>query len=86
MTLSSLGSVFQSQYHFTPTTAGLSYLGLTFGGLLGLAATPRISDYFGRPRPHHDGFTMSPAFTSNDDDCGFSSLHRSFMIWLVVPG
>lgn len=55
MILSTLGSVFQFQYNFPPTTAGLSYLGLGLGGMLGLAAMPRISDYFGKLRPHPDG-------------------------------
>jgi len=55
MILSSLGSVFQFQYGFPPTTAGLAYLGLGIGGILGLAATPRLSDLFGKIHPHPDG-------------------------------
>jgi predicted MFS family arabinose efflux permease len=55
MILSSLGSVFQSQYGFPPTTAGLSYLGLGIGGVVGLVATPRISDFFGKYRIRADG-------------------------------
>lgn len=48
ITLSSLGSVFQSQYHFSPTTAGCSYLGLGIGGIVGLATTPRFSNLFAK--------------------------------------
>ncbi|KAF2806018.1 uncharacterized protein BDZ99DRAFT_102399 [Mytilinidion resinicola] len=44
MILSTLGSVFQFQYHFPPATAGLSYLGLRIGGMVGLAVTPHLSD------------------------------------------
>ncbi|KAF2727239.1 MFS general substrate transporter [Polyplosphaeria fusca] len=55
MILSSLGSVFQFQYGFPPTTAGLAYLGLGIGGVCGLATTPRVSDYFSKRRPHPDG-------------------------------
>jgi predicted MFS family arabinose efflux permease len=36
MIISSLGSVYQSQYHFSPDTAGLVYLGLGVGGVAGL--------------------------------------------------
>jgi hypothetical protein len=55
MILSSLGSVFQFQYRFSPTTAGLPYIGLGLGGVLGLAATPRVSDFFAKYRPHPAG-------------------------------
>ncbi|CAI6332900.1 unnamed protein product [Periconia digitata] len=55
MILSSLGSVFQFQYGFPPTTAGLAYLGLGIGGVCGLATTPHISDFFSKRRPHQDG-------------------------------
>jgi hypothetical protein len=55
MILSSLGSVFQSQYDFPPTTTGLSYLGLGIGGVVGLVATPRISDFFGKYCIRADG-------------------------------
>lgn len=58
MILSSLGSVYQPQYSFPATTAGLSYLGLGIGDILGLAATPRISDYFGKRNPHSDGLRL----------------------------
>jgi len=50
MILSSLGWIFQSQYHFPATTAGLPYLGLGFGGVVGVLATPPISRFFGQ---HH---------------------------------
>jgi hypothetical protein len=46
--LSSLGSVYQANYHFPPTTAGLSYLEIGFGGIAALATAGRISDYFSR--------------------------------------
>ncbi|KAF2426277.1 putative bicyclomycin resistance protein [Tothia fuscella] len=46
--LSSLGSVYQKNYHFSRTTAGLSYLGMGFGGLSALATASRISDYLAR--------------------------------------
>ena len=55
MILSSLGSVFQSNYAFSPTTTGISYLGLGLGGTVGLAITPRISDYCGKRRSHPNG-------------------------------
>jgi hypothetical protein len=42
MILSSLGSVFQSEYHFPPTTSGLSYLGLSVGGMIGLASSKKL--------------------------------------------
>jgi hypothetical protein len=58
MILSSLGSVFQSQYHFPPTTAGLLYLGIDVSGIGGLAAIPGISDFFSKRRAH----------TSRDDE------------------
>lgn len=39
MILSSLGSIYQSEYHFRHTTAGLSYLGIGLGGLVALSVT-----------------------------------------------
>ncbi|KAF2647977.1 MFS general substrate transporter [Lophiostoma macrostomum CBS 122681] len=53
--LSSLGSVFQFQYGFSPAVTGLSYLGLGLGGAVGLAVTPYISDFFTGQRLHPDG-------------------------------
>lgn len=48
MILSSLGSIYQFQYGFPPTTAGLTYVGLGMGGLLGLFISPILFKYFGR--------------------------------------
>ena len=48
MILSSLGSVYQSQYNFPPTTAGLAYLGIGVGGILALISARRICDWFAR--------------------------------------
>ena len=43
MILSSLGSVYQSVYHFPTTTAGLAYLGMGLGGLGALAVAKRLT-------------------------------------------
>lgn len=45
MILSSLGFVYQTRYHFLPTTSGLSYLGIGFGGITALAVTKLLKRY-----------------------------------------
>ena len=46
--LSSLGSVYQANYNFPPTTAGLAYLGIGLGGIAALGTANKISAYVGR--------------------------------------
>jgi len=55
MILSSLGSVYQTVYHFPATTAGLSYLGMGIGGLLALALAKRLTNLLARRVGGPDG-------------------------------
>ncbi|CAJ2504497.1 Uu.00g118910.m01.CDS01 [Anthostomella pinea] len=43
--LSSLGSVYQHRFAFPPTTAGLAYLGIGFGGIMALVTAKRFTVY-----------------------------------------
>jgi hypothetical protein len=53
--LSSLGSVYQANYGFPPSTAGLAYLGIGFGGIAALGTANRISAFMGRQKPETEG-------------------------------
>jgi predicted MFS family arabinose efflux permease len=53
--LSSLGSVSQSQFGFSPKTAGLVYLGLGVADVIAVAATPRPSDFLYKSRIQRNG-------------------------------
>lgn len=48
MIISSLGSVYQTVYHFPTTIAGLAYLGMGIGGLVALAVAKRLTALLGR--------------------------------------
>jgi MFS family permease len=96
MVLSSLGSVYQGNYHFPPTTAGLAYLGIGLGGVLALWSASRIADWVGRKqagdgsakRPEHSLPMMlitGPLFAIGLLWYGWSCQTRAF--WFVpIPG
>lgn len=50
MVLVSLGSVVQSQYQFSPTIAGLPYIAIGVGSLVGLASAPVLSRMYQQKR------------------------------------
>ena len=59
MILSSLGSIYQRQYHFSPTGAGLTYLGIGTGGIVALWSANAIANWFGRRKPGENNATRS---------------------------
>lgn len=54
MILSSLGSVYQNNYDFPPTTAGLAYLAIGLGGVLALWTANKIAARFSRRQAGSD--------------------------------